>query len=467
MELCQYRRALAKTVKSLPRPLVFAGLGLILALGLGGRTESARAQSILLGPTPRQVKTKPIYDPSLPAGAERAPQMAIAEANLARLCSGTHPLCVTWAKGDQTSRILEALSALEVAFDHLVLDLGLPAPERDDAGQPLTWRLTSEDEPLSVRLSPKLATPCDTAAVVCRSGTESEIERRAHLCMGEAIAARLDAGETPQVRRGYALELWWMLGHLTPADVSAIVRSQSNPQSIVFTRDDLSSAATAALFFEYMGRRYGSDPIGALPTGMLALSAQKTPADDWRYRNMPDVTDVYRTTFGDKQSEWGQRILEFAFARRLVNDSRQALLPLSQLGEIAVPRVDWIIKASSLPRRVAPPLPLQPWGSVYVRLDLDVPKDKLQLGVKIDWEGPVQMRWQVARLDQAGNEFGRIDIAFEEHGTEIERRLTALEGTRSLLIVGTNLGGVDLAHPFDPDHEPFEPHGCTVYIGKL
>ena len=132
-----------------------------------------------------------------------------------------------------------------------------------------------------------------------------------------------------------------------------------------------------------------------------------------------------------------------------------------------MPRVDWIIKASSLPRRVAPPLPLQPWGSVYVRLDLDVPKDKLQLGVKIDWEGPVQMRWQVARLDQAGNEFGRIDIAFEEHGTEIERRLTALEGTRSLLIVGTNLGGVDLAHPFDPDHEPFEPHGCTVYIGKL
>jgi hypothetical protein len=33
--------------------------------------------------------------------------------------------------------------------------------------------------------------------------------------------------------------------------------------------------------------------------------------------------------------------------------------------------------------------------------------------------------------------------------------------------VGTNLGGVDLAHPFDPDFEPFEPHGFTVYLAEL
>ena len=77
------------------------------------------------------------------------------------------------------------------------------------------------------------------------------------------------------------------------------------------------------------------------------------------------------------------------------------------------------------------------------------------------------MVWKIVKLDDKGQEIGRIDVAFEQRGTEIERRVVTLEGTRSLLIVGTNLGGVDLAHPFDPDHEPFEPHGCTVYVGRL
>jgi hypothetical protein len=77
------------------------------------------------------------------------------------------------------------------------------------------------------------------------------------------------------------------------------------------------------------------------------------------------------------------------------------------------------------------------------------------------------MIWQIAKLDESGKEIGRIDVAFEQRGTEIERRLVALEGTSSLLIVGMNLGGIDLAHPFDPDHEPIEPHSCTVYVGRL
>jgi hypothetical protein len=407
-----------------------------------------------------------VYDPALPTGAARATQLAVDEPDRVRLCSGTHPLCVTWVRTDTTSTVLDALAMLELAYDRFVLAARLPAPLVSDAGQPLTWRLTPTDEPLSVSLVPRLAAPFDAAAVVCRSGTETELERTAHLCVGEAIAARLDAGETPEVRRSYALALWWTLGKLTRSDEAALVRAQSNPQAPVFSREDLRFTGTSALFFEYMSEKYGTKALAAVPTAMLALSAQKTAAGTWRYENSPDVTDVVRATFDDREGVWATRLLEFAFMRAQVN-RQQALLPLAWLGEVATPRTEWALKASSLPRRVAPALPVLPWGSLYVRLELDVPTEKLDLGVKIEWEAPIAMRWQIAKLDEHGNEIGRIDIAFEQRGTEIERRVMALEGVSSLLIAGTNLGGVDLAHPFDPDHEPFEAHGCTVYIGKL
>lgn len=467
VELCQYRRALAKTVKSLCSRLAILGCGLQLTLGLVTISTRTHAQSLLLGPAPRLIKAKPVYDPALPTGAVRSTQLAADEPDLARLCSGTHPLCVAWSNSDATSGVLDALAELEHAYDRFVLAMHLPAPLQSDAGQPLTWRLTPKDEPLSIGLVPRLAAPYDVAAVVCRSGTGTEIERRAHLCVGEAIAARLDAGETPEVRHAYALDLWWTLGKLTDADQEALMRAQSSPQAPVFSRDDRRFAASSALFFEYMTERYGRNELASVPTAMLALSAQKTAADAWRYQNSPDVTDVVRATFDDREAVWATRILEFAFVRAQMNQSEQGLLPLAWLGPVAAPRIDWVIKASTLPRNVAPALPLQPWGAVYVRLDLDVPTEKLDLGVKIEWEAPVAMRWQIAKLDQAGNEIGRIDIAFEQRGTEIERRVLALEGVSSLLIAGVNLGGVDLAHPFDPDHEPFEAHGCTVYIGRM
>jgi hypothetical protein len=467
VELCQYRRALAKTVKSLRAGFAILGCGLGLTGGLVTISTRTHAQSLLLGPAPRLIKAKPVYDPTLPTGAERPTQLAIDEPELTRLCSGTHPLCVAWSKTDTTSVVLDALSELEAAYDRLVLGMRLPAPLASDEGQPLTWRLTSTDEPLSIGLLPRLAAPFDVAAVVCRSGTGTELERRAHLCVGEAIAARLDAGETPEVRRAYALDLWWTVGKLTASDEDAILRAQSNPQAPLFSRDDQRFAGSSALFFEYMTEKYGTSALAAVPTALLALSAQKTAADAWRFQNSPDVTDVVRATFDDREAVWATRILEFAFLRAQANQSEHGLLPLAWLGTLATPRIDWLVKASTLPRRVAPALPLQPWGAVYIRLDLDVPTEKLDLGVKIEWEAPVAMRWQIAKLDSAGAEIGRIDIAFEQRGTEIERRVVALEGVSSLLIAGTNLGGVDLAHPFDPDHEPFEAHGCTVYIGKM
>ncbi len=456
--------ALAETVKSLYLRAAQYGLYLVLASGLVAPTP-AKAQSILLGPAPRRVKSRPLYDPSLPTGAERAPQLALDEPDLAHLCSPTLPLCVAWAPQDKTSNVIAALTELEVAYDRYVLALGLPAPRYSDGAQPLTWQLAAEPEPLTIRLRPNLTAGFDTAAVVCHSGTEKELTRLAHLCVGEAIAARLDPAETPEIRRAYALNLWWLVGGMTDTDAEGLARVQSNPQSAILTRDNLAEAPAAALFFDYLDRELGNNSFAALPTGLISLSAQHTPPNAWRYSNQPDVADVIRATFDDNFPVWAHRILDFAFARAELGSLASPTLAV--LGELAQPRIDWDIKASSLPRRVAPALPLEPWGSVYVRVDLDVPTEKLQLGVKAEWEAPVAMIWQIAKLDETGKQIGRIDVAFEQRGSEIERSLVALEGTSSLLIVGTNLGGIDLVHPFDPDHEPFEPHSCTVYVARM
>jgi len=459
--------ALVGTVKSLCLRRALRGFCLTFAAGLLALPTAAFAQSLLLGPAPRRIKSRPQYDPALPTGAERAPQLAIAELGLSRFCSGSRPVCVAWDPRDKTTLVLEALSQLEFAYDHLVLVLGLPVPRKADDGQPLTWQLAPQDEPLKVQLLPNLSAGFDTASVVCRSGTRKELERSAHLCVGEAIAARLDPAETPEVRRAYALQLWWSVGSFYDSDIMGLAQAQSNPQAALLARDNISSAPATALFFDYLDHKFGSESMAALPTGLISLSAQHTPPEAWRFINQPDVADVLRATFDDNLSVWAHRLVDFAIARETLTDGIGALAPLAAIGAMAHPRIDWVIKASTLPRRVAPALPLQPWGSVYVQIDLDIPTEKLELGIKTEWEAPVPMVWQIVKLDEAGKEMGRIDIAFEQRGTESERRLVALEATRSLLIVGTNLGGVDLAHPFDPDHEPFEPHSCTVYVGRM
>ena len=66
-----------------------------------------------------------------------------------------------------------------------------------------------------------------------------------------------------------------------------------------------------------------------------------------------------------------------------------------------------------------------------------------------------------------GEELGRIDIPFQDRGRDAEGRVRNLVGVKAVLIIGTNLEGIDLAHPFDPDVAPFEPHGATIYLARM
>ena len=58
-------------------------------------------------------------------------------------------------------------------------------------------------------------------------------------------------------------------------------------------------------------------------------------------------------------------------------------------------------------------------------------------------------------------------MTFQERANSADARVLRLDGAKAIIIAGVNLGGVELAHPFDPDIQPFEPAACTVYLVSM
>src|SRR5690606_1610781 len=105
---------------------------------------------------------------------------------------------------------------------------------------------------------------------------------------------------------------------------------------------------------------------------------------------------------------------------------------------------DWVIPFSSLPRRVLSSRPLEDSGSIYVWVALDrVPKG-VTLALQAKWEPPVSFRWSMVRVAKDGRELGRVHAAYQERATEVEQRLVNLDEAAGILVVGTNMGGIDL-----------------------
>jgi hypothetical protein len=70
-------------------------------------------------------------------------------------------------------------------------------------------------------------------------------------------------------------------------------------------------------------------------------------------------------------------------------------------------------------------------------------------------------------VDRDGRDVRRIDVTFQERARSADARVMRTDGAKAMLIAGVNLGGVDLAYPFDPDIRPFEPSACTVYLVSM
>jgi hypothetical protein len=445
---------------------------LVLTLGVSAGA-SGPAHGQFAAPASSARPAPVLLDPWLPTGAELPARTERPSSASPPGCSFVAPVCVQRGAGVSAETARRALRALEQAHGRLVEVLRLPAPLADDhaGGGPeldLYLRAGREIE-LVVEHGGPQASSFDRAAAFCvlRGADHSLLERDATLCVAEAISWRLDASATPHVRRAYATHLWLATNRPSALDAQAIDALQARPDLAVVSRERSPRSEGAAIFFEHLDRALGAAQPGALATALLAMAAGKTPPAAWQWDNEPDVMDVLRHTAGNPRA-MAELLGDFAVARAFLGDRSDGRIPaLDWAGAFGRVRFDWVIPFSSLPRRVAAARPLEPTGSIYIWLDLDrVPKDAT-LGFQAVWEPPVAFRWTLVRVAADGRELGRLHPAFQERGTEVEQTLVDLSGAAGILVVGTNLGGVELKHPFDPDVEPFEPHGCTVYLAKL
>jgi hypothetical protein len=413
----------------------------------------------------------PALDPHIPKGALRVRVARPAADFEPPACSVKYPLCVH--RGAKVGESIAAawLGALESAYERVVLCLGAPGPLDDVTlgGSPaLDTYLAHDDRALSVDPDPAvLGAAHDTASAFCVVGDgELAIDRAATMCIAEAVALRLDASETPFTRRAFATEVWLHSGRPTSADARAIDDVQAEPDRAIAARDRSRFSEGGVLLFEYLnttrGRGMGID--GTLAT--YALSAGQPSPAGARWVNEPDTMDVLRATFGPTPSDVARFFGDFAFARAFIGsrDAASAWPLLRWSGDLGRVRFEWSVPFSSLPRRLSPARPIEPTGSVYFWLALDGSVDGRSIAFQADWEPPVSFRWVLAVIAADGHVVRRIDVPYLERETHVERIVGDLSGGAGLLASGTNLGGLGPTYPFDPDYEPYEPHGCTVYF---
>jgi hypothetical protein len=378
------------------------------------------------------------------------------------------------ARAPEASQVSAALAALEWAYERVVLALGLPEPLRDDGAggtEGLDLYLHEVSEPLLVEPSALARPPFTRAPAFCLAPAVRGdlLLRAATQCVAEAVALALDASEPPHLRRAFATAVWWGVGSPTSLDVEAIDDVQAHPEAPIVTRDLGPTSEGAGLFFAYLeGARSAGEPF-ALSSALFAAAASSYDEVDLTYRNEPDVFDVLRHSLDDDAARFAAMMADFTVARAFVGarDDGQHLPELAWAGAFGRARFDWQIAFSSLPRRVAIQPPVDSTGSVLLWVDLDEVPLGAALAVRAEWEAPVSFQWQLVKLGADGAEIGRLDVPFQQRGREAEVRMTELLGARSVIVAGTNLEGIELAHPFDPDVAPFEPHGVSVYLARL
>ena len=176
-------------------------LSLALALTLLARPAFAdtarRDPPLLFGAGPHVVRPPVEIDPQLPTGAGFAARRERPR-GLGAACSPRYPLCVQRGPGVSVAQASRALPAFELGYERVVLALRAPAPLGDDGhggSDALDWYLEAGTGEVTSERDAVGFGALDRAAAFCMSGASDDdllAERDATLCLGEAIAKRLD-----------------------------------------------------------------------------------------------------------------------------------------------------------------------------------------------------------------------------------------------------------------------------------
>jgi len=224
---------------------------------------------------------------------------------------------------------------------------------------------------------------------------------------------------------------------------------RASPARLAPTSGETYSAG-ASLFYDWVEDAYGGYP-GAIVRAMWALSPTVTPVGAARWNDEPDGFEVLRTSFKNALTT-GSTVddlwLEFAVAR--------AFVPQYPV------RRAWTIDWPLAPRNLTSAAGVAPTGASYIAIDCRARPKGARLRFEARWEEHARMLWTLVRVDSDGRELGWVNVPGPNRGTEAQTTLVDLDGSATVLAVGTNSG--DTMTPFDPDDYVWEPHGWVVSL---
>ncbi len=393
-----------------------------------------------------------------------------------RACSFTTPVCVHTAFAPvPASTAAAVLRAAESALSaYRVLGLPMPLPDGTRGGTPEydVYLIAPDQLPggaVTVADPESDPYPTDQAAAYTLFPTPStwgcdlsfEVARH----VAEAIFLRLDGAAERGLLAAASSYLASIVAPCAAVETPAVDAFQARPHRAI-TEPVPGPASGALLFPMYLEENGGTGNPGQLVTSLFAIATQKTDPSSPTWQNEPDTFDALRSSLKFRGASLDDLLLGFAVDRAFTGDRSDGghLWATDLYGAAGRVFFEWNIPYSSLPRRLAPARPLEPTGATYLWLDLaDAPKDA-EITFVADWELPAVYRWSLVKVDKAGAETGRIDIAGIVGASHAERTVVLREELAGLIVVGTFTGSLDRTLPFDPDESPFMPHSYEVTL---
>jgi hypothetical protein len=374
-----------------------------------------------------------------------------------RACSLRHRLCVQAAVGTRAAAVADALESADRAWDTMTGVLAVPAPQAPAGDR---WRVYLVDS----APGGGVARATGRAALGAFDRVESFglVERATprgcplDFAMARAIARGALWRASPATAAASAIAQSEALARLATACASTGSEEesalQSQPERGLTVPPSVSFDRGAALFFEWIDARFGSEP-GALIAGMWALSPTRTRASVWReghWAASPTGFDVLRTSLRD--ALWRGSTLDDVFVRFAMDR-----------GEVTPPpAVAWHIPWPSHSRRLASPTPVSPTGASYVLIDHAGAPSGARLRIEAQWEDYARIRWMVAKLDARGHSIGELPIRTLDDRPGASMTVEGLDGTDRILVVAVNVGSTE--HPFDPNQGEWEAHGWLLTV---
>ena len=388
-------------------------------------------------------------------------------------CSFDEPVCVRAAPSVNEASILSTLRHAEHALrGYRALGLPPPLPRPGGPASYDLYLLPAEPRPLTVGELTPGSDGVDRAAAFTllpppspRAGCAAAFSIAQALA--HAVGLRFDAGAEDGALSMASSYLASIVAPCPNVELAAVDDLQRHPER-TFAAGDPSRADGALLFPWFLDDAYGRGVPGAVIASLLALATQKTPPGSLQWKNEPDIFDALRVTMRNRGSTLDQLLLDFAVARAFVGSRSDGghLGDVERFGAFGRVRFEWSVPYGSLPRRLAPGVPIEPLGMTYLWVDTSSAPPGSELTFVADWELPAVFRWALVKVDKSGAEAGRLDVAGLFGASHAERTLVDVDGLAGVIVVGVNAGSMDRSHPFDPDEQPLMPHGYTVTLVK-